>query len=402
MDAVADVFKGIAERTDAAIALAHHIRKPVAGQNEATAADARGASALINKVRLSRVFNVMTPQLAINARILEDQRSSYFRVDSGKRNIAPAEKATWYKIIPVTCANGQDTPTVVPWTYPNVFDQVTIDHVTRIRTIAAEGAYRKDPRSKEGPWIGEAVADMLDLDLNDETDRKQLNKILKTWFNNGVLATEERPDDQRKKRKFVVPGPSWNDADAGSATIIPFPTASPITSAEQDAFGPSDKGTSAAPTTAAMPFMLTAAHKRELRALGYTDEEIREMTPQKGHDILAQRRLSERHCKLADVLTAWFATIGVAQPRTIEQVIAAANGGDDDAQRKLRLALMAVAPKDNRADGIDSTRLEKWLRSISGTEVEHLTLRSRGLDENKVLQWALELRVEPDKGSPSL
>src|SRR5262249_20769338 len=39
MDAVADVSNVIAERTDAAIALAPHIRKPVAGQSEATAAD---------------------------------------------------------------------------------------------------------------------------------------------------------------------------------------------------------------------------------------------------------------------------------------------------------------------------------------------------------------------------
>ena len=39
-----------------------------------------------------------------------------------------------------------------------------------------------------------------------------------------------------------------------------------------------------------VPFMLTAAQKRELRALGYTDEQIREMKPERGHDILAQKR----------------------------------------------------------------------------------------------------------------
>src|SRR5262249_52954537 len=200
--AVADVFNVIAERTDAAIALAHHIRKPVAGQSEATAADARGASALINKVRLSRVFNVMTPQLAGNAHISEEQRNSYFRIDSRKRNTAPPEKATWFKIIPVPCSNGQDPPTVVPWTYPNAFDQVTPDHISRIRTIAADGSYRKDSRSKDDPWIGEAVADMLDLDPDDEADRKQINHILKTWFANGVLATAEHQDKHHKTRKF--------------------------------------------------------------------------------------------------------------------------------------------------------------------------------------------------------
>src|SRR5215831_5020150 len=215
MDVIGDMFNVIAERTSAAIALTHHIRKPSFGQNEATIADARGATALINKVRLSRVFNVMTQQLAIAAHIKEEDRRRYFRVDSGKANIAPPGQATWFKIVAVPCKNGEDTPTVVSWKYPNVFDQVTPDHVARVRTIAASGSYRKDSRS--GDWIGHPVAEMLDLDLEDEADRKQLNKILKTWFANRVLTTKEGQDDNRNRRMFVVPG-AWADAEQGSPT----------------------------------------------------------------------------------------------------------------------------------------------------------------------------------------
>jgi RecA-family ATPase len=87
IDAVAQAFSTIAERTNAAIGLDHHIRKPAYGQGEATTADARGASALINKVRLSRVCNLMTPAQAVEARIKEDDRRRYFRVDYGKGNI---------------------------------------------------------------------------------------------------------------------------------------------------------------------------------------------------------------------------------------------------------------------------------------------------------------------------
>jgi hypothetical protein len=38
----------------------------------------------------------------------------------------------------------------------------------------------------------------------------KVGAILKTWFANGVLATEERKDSKRRKKQFVVPGP-WNE-----------------------------------------------------------------------------------------------------------------------------------------------------------------------------------------------
>lgn len=148
-------------------------------------------------------------------------------------------------------------------------------------------------------------------------------------------------------------------------------------------------------TVASVPFMLTAAHKRELRALGYTDEQIRGMTPEEGQNLLVQRR------NLASVLAAWSATIGIRQPRTVEQVIAAAVVEDEYA-RKLKLALTAVAPQENGPNYVDSTRLEHWLRTISGVEVDHLMLHCAGSNEKGVPQWTLTLRVDPDKGRPSL
>jgi hypothetical protein len=210
MDIVGDVFNVIAERTNAAIGLDHHVRKMAFGQTEVTAADARGATALINKVRLSRVLNLMSPTLATQARIKEDDRRRYFRSDGGKANIAPPTKATWYKIVAVPCVNDEHTPTVESWTYPNAFDAVTPEHMRRVRTMAAEGRYRKDSRAED--WIGRAIAEVLDLDLEDEADRKQIKNILKTWFANGVLDTKIQKDDIRHERAYVVPG-NWADED---------------------------------------------------------------------------------------------------------------------------------------------------------------------------------------------
>jgi 5S rRNA maturation endonuclease (ribonuclease M5) len=213
MDVIGDAFNVIAAYTNAAVGLDHHVRKMAFGQTEVTAADARGATALINKVRLSRVLNLMTPTLATQARVKEDDRRRYFRADGGKANIAPPSKATWYRIVAVPCANGEHTPTVESWSYPNAFDTVTPEHVHRVRTMAAEGHYRKDSRAKD--WIGRAVAEVLDLDLEHEADRKQVKNILKTWFANGVLAVKLEKDEARHERAYVVPG-DWTDEGCDS------------------------------------------------------------------------------------------------------------------------------------------------------------------------------------------
>jgi hypothetical protein len=209
MEAIADALKTIGIRSNAAIAVDHHVRKPAYGQNEVTTADARGASALINKARLCRVCNAMTSQQAIQARLKEGERKYYFRADVGKVNIAePGDDSVWFRKLPVLCDNGEYTPVITSWTYPNAFDSVTPAHMHRVRDMAANGNYRKDPQADN--WIGNTVAEVLDLDPSDEADKKQIKAILKKWFANGVLDVKTRPDENRMKRSFVVPG-NWNE-----------------------------------------------------------------------------------------------------------------------------------------------------------------------------------------------
>jgi hypothetical protein len=51
---------------------------------------------------------------------------------------------------------------------------------------------------------------VLDLDPDDEADKKRIKAILKKWFANGVLTTAERKDEHRHAKKFVVPG-NWRE-----------------------------------------------------------------------------------------------------------------------------------------------------------------------------------------------
>jgi hypothetical protein len=69
----------------------------------------------------------------------------------------------------------------------------------------------------------------------------------------------------------------WHCHDCGDSKIVPLPRAKT---------GEAQTGGNGA----SVPFMLTAAHKVELRALGYGDEQIRHLTPQEGQDIIAQKR----------------------------------------------------------------------------------------------------------------
>jgi hypothetical protein len=66
------------------------------------------------------------------------------------------------------------------------------------------------------------------------------------------------------------------------------------------------------------------------------------------------------------------------------------------------LTAKAVAQMENTPQFIDATRLEQWLRDNSEIEVGNLMLRSSGADETGAPRWTLMLRVEPDRGSPSL
>ena len=59
---------------------------------------------------------------------------------------------------------------------PGVFEGVTTAHMTAVRAMAGEGAYRSDPQSAD--WIGKAVAEVLDLDL--EADKRRIKALLKS------------------------------------------------------------------------------------------------------------------------------------------------------------------------------------------------------------------------------
>ncbi len=216
---------GIASRTNSAGEVFHHPAKMKPGQAETTVEDARGASAIIFAVRSARVFNFMAPEEAARFGISEEDRRLYIRLANGKANMDRTGKVSWFKLEPEILTNGDEIACASPWQPPNPFKGVTTADMLHCRTLTQTGAFRLDARASN--WIGYMVADVLKISVaqgadNDPKDIARIKQILKTWLKNKVLVTEERPDENRKMRTFVIPGP-WSEPKTAAADEIPDP-----------------------------------------------------------------------------------------------------------------------------------------------------------------------------------
>lgn len=200
IDAVAKTWGRIADECDCSINLVHHVRK--GNGAETNTESARGAKALTDAARSVIVYNRMTEDEAGLAGIPQDQRGFYFRTQNDKANLAPPERAEWFRMNNVDLANGDKVGVATPWNWPELFDGISTAKAQAVQRAVADGRYRKDPRSEE--WVGHLVAKIVGMDA--DTDRQRLNAVLKTWLKEGILKVVEGEDEKRNTRMFVEVG----------------------------------------------------------------------------------------------------------------------------------------------------------------------------------------------------
>jgi hypothetical protein len=171
--------------------------------------DARGAGAFMAGCRAVRVVAGMTKAEAERAGIENPYR--YFRVFAGKLNMAPREdKSDWHFLESVDLGNGTaDRPSdhvqvAVTWEWPNALDGLATRDLFAVQKHVSEGQWRKSSTSPE--WVGKAVAEVLDLDLESAPVLNRVKSLLKTWIETGALKVAKRLDDHRKEREFVEVG----------------------------------------------------------------------------------------------------------------------------------------------------------------------------------------------------
>jgi RecA-family ATPase len=121
MDSVIRIFTRMADTQNCAIDLSHHTRKlaPGSGADDYTVDDMRGARSISDAMRAVRLLNFMSPQDAENARLMEIERTTYFRIDRAKANYsAPSKAATWRRFVNVDLPNTDAVGVVIPWQFP--------------------------------------------------------------------------------------------------------------------------------------------------------------------------------------------------------------------------------------------------------------------------------------------
>ncbi|MEG8040003.1 AAA family ATPase [Sphingomonas sp. LR60] len=213
IDLVAKQWARLASQAGCAVVLVHHARKLAGGEVSAEAA--RGASALIAAARSVPTLNRMSDDEAAKFGIEGEERRRFFRVYDDKNNRAPpSDKSDWYRLHSVSLGNGPDggdsLPVVVPWSPPDAFDGVTVGCLRRVQAALADGTYRQDHQSKR--WAGEAVADVLGMNIEKAGDKARIKTLLSTWIRNGALAVVMKPDERRKEKAFLVVG-EWVDQE---------------------------------------------------------------------------------------------------------------------------------------------------------------------------------------------
>lgn len=218
IDRVAKLWGKIADETGCAIELVHHTRKT--GGNETVMEDLRGAVALLSAVRSGRILNLMSLAQAEAAGV--DSHKSYFRVDTGKANLAPPPtgKTTWFKLQSVDLGNGGEffgvrapgdsVGVVTAWEWPDPFENVTTADLRKAQTeVRATGPWRENVQAKD--WVGKPIARALGLDPDDKADRQKIKSLLKTWIANGMFVVVMGTNEKNRPTPFVEVGNAASD-----------------------------------------------------------------------------------------------------------------------------------------------------------------------------------------------
>lgn len=207
IDAIAKKWARVAVEADCAVLLVHHTRKLYG--TEVTSEAGRGAVALVNAARSVVALNRMTAEQAAGWGIKGEDCRRYFRAYDDKANRAPPASASdWYYLTSVELGNGEpgdNIQVVLPWTPPDAFSGVTTDHLRQAQEIIAGGEYKES--SQADAWAGNVVAEVLELDLDDEVQKKRATEILKSWIASGALRIEKIRDTKKgRDTKFIRVG----------------------------------------------------------------------------------------------------------------------------------------------------------------------------------------------------
>jgi len=192
INAVVDQIRAIADHTECAIGLVHHIRK-MNGQ-EADVDSIRGAGSLIGAARAARVINKIPPEEAEKLGVSDQEAIGIFRVDDGKSNLTPpAANAVYRRMASTELSNGDHVGVTTAFSMPDLFDGLTGDHVMTAQRLIAAAEERDEPMRKSAQathWAGNAVAEALGINPEIPAQKARASAVLKMWIKTNLLKEE--------------------------------------------------------------------------------------------------------------------------------------------------------------------------------------------------------------------
>lgn len=220
---VAEQWVRVANATNAAVELIHHINKSAGdGRAEVTAESGRGAGALKDKARSVHTINGMTAQEAEKAGIDANDRFDYFRVNNGKSNLARRTgHSDWRRLISIDLGNGGNfyTPgdsvgVATPWRWPSeTVTDVPADQLAEIKRRIAAGQFKAHWLATD--WAGFVFAAVMGIELRDNVAKRRLDATIQRLVAEGHFKIVHRADKTRHEKPYLeVAAPGSEDTDA--------------------------------------------------------------------------------------------------------------------------------------------------------------------------------------------
>ncbi len=193
-----------ARSTGMAWLIVHHTAKPQKGEG-VTVNSSRGASAFANAARIVLTLNRMMDSQGAPYGISGSDLRLYFRVTDDKHNRSAASSGIWCKMESVELGNGDSVGVATRWMPPSVAADTSPQVIREIQAKIAEGNFRANAQAHD--WAGRMIAEHLGLDVTDKKAwRRRVAILIEGWIEKGYFKIEERLDNARKPKKFLVVG----------------------------------------------------------------------------------------------------------------------------------------------------------------------------------------------------
>ena len=151
-------------------------------ETEVTVESSRGAKSKTDACRVVRAINRMTKDEGARAGI--ENHRLYFKTFNDKANLQPpADKAEWFELVSVDLGNGplngpgDSVGVVTKWEWPDPLAGMTGADFDKVAAVIRAGKWRESPQATA--WVGNAVAEALDLNAENKADKAKIIGMLK-------------------------------------------------------------------------------------------------------------------------------------------------------------------------------------------------------------------------------